>query len=50
MLSHRPDHFLAPLAADQASFALLVSHLEALSQSLDQSEKGVKATPASEAV
>jgi hypothetical protein len=26
MLGQRPDHLLAPLAANQAGFALLVSH------------------------
>ena len=51
VLGQWPHHFLAALAANQAGFALLVSHLEeSLGQSLDQAREVVKATPASEGI
>jgi hypothetical protein len=51
VLGQWPHHFLAALAANQAGFALLVSHWEnPLGQSLDQARNVVKATPASERI
>src|SRR3989442_9947022 len=46
MFDHRPNHFLASFAANQAGFAVLISHGKSLSESLDQFGQGVKANRA----
>ena len=42
MLGDRPYHLLACLTANQAGFAVLISHGESLRESLDQFTEGVK--------
>ena len=42
MLGHRPYHLLASRTANHAGFAVLISHVESLRESLDQFTEGVK--------
>jgi len=42
MLGDRPYHLLASRTANQAGFAVLISHGESLRESLDQFTEGVK--------